>query len=128
MYSGNGNIHVQTNQNGDNPELENRKWYPREKPTLSGTTAIDDEITAQPDTNHDNADADARQPNTTSEKLHRGAHAKNQTTATMEETKPCHSRTNEYWANGTKEQRHHPYAKKNTNRTYPIHRSAPRNA
>ena len=101
ICSKNGNIHVQTNQNDDKPELEDIGMVSGGKPTLQRTT-IDGEIMAQQSKNHDNDGADASLPNDTSKKMQRAAHAKNQTTATMEATQSCHSRTSEYWE---KEQR-----------------------
>ena len=57
---GQWSLHVQTNMNDDQPELEDRSMVPREKPTLSRTTTIDDEITARQNANNGNAGKDAR--------------------------------------------------------------------
>ena len=80
--------------------------------------------------NHDNADAGARQPNDTSGKLQRDAHAKNPTTATARETKSFHSRTDEYRRRRNKGKTATPpiFQENNTYRTDPVHRSTPRNA
>ena len=93
---GNGSLYVQTNKDDDPPELEERSIVPGEKPTIPRTTTIGDGIMARRNTNYDNADTDARQPNDTSNELQRDDHAKNQATTTIEETKSCHDRTNEH--------------------------------
>ena len=59
-----------------NPNWKIEAWY-LEKPTLQRNNAVKDEIAAQQNENHDNADANARQPNDTPKKLQRDAHAEN---------------------------------------------------
>ena len=51
-----------------NPNWKIEAWY-LEKPTLQRNNAVKDEIAAQQNENHDNADANARQPNDTPSEL-----------------------------------------------------------
>ena len=62
------------------------------KPTLQRTTAVDDAIMAQPNTNHDNDDADARQPNDTPERMQRNDTSTDETAITLVTSNPTHSR------------------------------------
>ena len=84
---------------------------------------------AQQNTNRDNADTDTWQSDDTPEKLQRNAHAKNQTTATLGATKSCHFRTSKYRKKRNKGTTAPPkHQEKDTDRTDPIHSSAPGNA
>ena len=66
-----------------NPDWETEAWYP-EKPTLQETAKVGDGVMAQQDADNDKADADARKPNDTPERLQRNAESENEAAATME--------------------------------------------
>ena len=54
------NIYVQSHKSNDDPAMEYRRMVPRKEPTLQENASVDDGITAQQNTNRDNADTDAR--------------------------------------------------------------------
>ena len=60
---------------------------------LQTNTAVGDGIMAQPNTNRDYDDTDARHPNDTPGGMKENAHDANETTEAMETTEPSHQRT-----------------------------------
>ena len=84
---------------------------PRKEPTLQKSAAVGDGIMAQPNTNRDYDDTDARHPNDTPGGMQGNAHDANETTEATGTTKPSHPRTANPGAGKGKRQKKNPMLK-----------------